>query len=70
MIAKWIEADEMKRKEKLFSLFQYVRWPYVDPIKLQEIRNQRLIVSNRISLPEIDNVFSSTEDFNDVDKVC
>ena len=69
MIAKWIEADEMKRKEKLFSLFQYVRWPYVDPIKLQEIRNQRLIVSNRISLPEIDNVFSSTEDYNDVDKV-
>ena len=59
MIAKWIEADEKNRKEKIFTLFKYVRWSYVDPVKLKEIKKHPLIASNRDLLPELDQVPAS-----------
>jgi len=61
VIAKWILADQKKRADKLFSLFQHVRWPYVDPAKLQDIMNLPLITDNNIVLPVIDKVFTQRE---------
>ena len=61
MIAKWIEADEKARKDKLFTLFKYVRWSYVDPVKLKEIKKLPLISSNLDLLPELNLVTASSK---------
>ena len=63
VIAKWIQADHMKRRDKLFLLLQHVRWPYVDPAKLKDIMNQPLITDNNIILPVIDKIFTQREHF-------
>lgn len=65
MIAKWIEADEENRKDKLFTLFKYVRWSYVDPVKLEDIKRHPLIANNPDLLPELVKASSPTQNKDD-----
>lgn len=69
MIAKWIEADEKARKDKLFRLLKYVRWSYVDPVKLKEIKKLPLIASNLDLLPELNLVSASKPDIEQDDEI-
>lgn len=58
MISKWIDANREQRIEKLQSLLQHVRWPYVNPWQLDEITNNSMIQCDKDLLSELENACS------------